>query len=94
MNPQFDKLVGSKRAFFALFLFAFVVMPFMYSAGIITVGQVNMIGRYMCFAILALGLDLLWGYVGILSLCQFTFFCLGGYAMECIWPTMGAPKGS
>ena len=93
MNPQFDKLVGSKRAFFALLLFTFVVMPVMYSAEMITVGQINMIGRYMCFAILALGLDLLWGYVGILSLCQFTFFCLGGYAMGMHLAHHGGPEG-
>lgn len=93
MNIQFDKLVASKKAFFALLFFAFVIMPFLYSADIITVGQVNMIGRYMCFAILALGLDLLWGYTGILSLCQFTFFCFGAYAMGIHLAHHGGPEG-
>ena len=93
MNIQFDKLVASKKAFFALLFFAFVIMPFLYSAEIITLGQVNMIGRYMCFAILALGLDLLWGYTGILSLCQFTFFCFGAYAMGIHLAHHGGPEG-
>ena len=67
-------------------------MPFLYSAEIITLGQVNMIG-HMCFAILALGLDLLWGYTGILSLCQFTFFCFGAYAMGIHLAHHGGPEG-
>ncbi|MBC7785078.1 MAG: urea ABC transporter permease subunit UrtC [Burkholderiales bacterium] len=33
------------------------------------------------FAIFAIGLDLIWGYIGVLSLCQFLFFAIGGYAM-------------
>jgi urea transport system permease protein len=41
----------------------------------------NMLGRYLCFALAALGLDLIWGYTGILSLCQAFFFCMGGYAL-------------
>jgi urea transport system permease protein len=38
-------------------------------------------GKYACYAILALSLDLIWGYAGILSLGQGAFFALGGYAM-------------
>src|SRR4030095_10430094 len=38
-------------------------------------------GQYLTFAILALGMDLLWGYTGILSLGQGVFFALGGYCM-------------
>ena len=76
-----EALIKSKRAFSVLAFFAFFVLPLLYGAGFLSIGDVNMLGRYMTFAILALGLDLLWGYVGILSLCQFTFFCLGAYAM-------------
>lgn len=43
--------------------------------------QLNLLGRYLTFALLALGLDLIWGYTGILSLCQAFFFCLGGYCI-------------
>lgn len=38
-------------------------------------------GKYLCYAILALALDLVWGYAGILSLGHGAFFALGGYAM-------------
>jgi urea transport system permease protein len=42
---------------------------------------VPLIGKYLCYALLALSLDLVWGYVGILSLGHGAFFALGGYAM-------------
>jgi urea transport system permease protein len=38
-------------------------------------------GKYLCYAVLALSLDLVWGYCGILSLGHGAFFALGGYAM-------------
>ncbi|MDR2386911.1 MAG: urea ABC transporter permease subunit UrtC [Deltaproteobacteria bacterium] len=38
------------------------------------------IGKYLCYAILALSIDLVWGYLGILSLGHGAFFALGGYA--------------
>lgn len=43
--------------------------------------MVTLLGKYLCFAILALALDLIWGYCGILSLGHGAFFALGGYAM-------------
>ena len=43
--------------------------------------MVALIGKYLCYALLALSLDLVWGYVGILSLGHGAFFALGGYAM-------------
>jgi urea transport system permease protein len=42
---------------------------------------VALLGRYLCFALLAVALDLVWGYCGILSLGHGAFFALGGYAM-------------
>ena len=42
---------------------------------------VSLMGKYLCYAILALALDLVWGYCGILSLGHGAFFALGGYAM-------------
>src|SRR5919204_1764183 len=38
-------------------------------------------GKYLCYALLALSIDLIWGYCGILSLGHGAFFALGGYAM-------------
>jgi urea transport system permease protein len=43
--------------------------------------SVALFGKYMCYALLALALDLTWGYCGILSLGHGAFFALGGYAM-------------
>ncbi len=42
---------------------------------------VALLGKIMCYAILALAMDLIWGYTGILSLGHGLFFALGGYAM-------------
>ncbi|MBI2784097.1 MAG: urea ABC transporter permease subunit UrtC [Gammaproteobacteria bacterium] len=42
---------------------------------------VALFGKYLCLALLALALDLVWGYAGILSLGHGAFFALGGYAM-------------
>ena len=43
--------------------------------------MVPLIGKYICYALLALALDLVWGYCGVLSLGHGAFFALGGYAM-------------
>ena len=42
---------------------------------------VALLGKYLCYALLAVALDLVWGYAGILSLGHGAFFALGGYAM-------------
>ena len=42
---------------------------------------VALFGKYICYALLALSIDLIWGYCGILSLGHGAFFALGGYAM-------------
>jgi len=42
---------------------------------------INLYGKYLCYAVLAIGVNLLWGYTGLLSLGQCLFFSLGGYAL-------------
>jgi urea transport system permease protein len=42
---------------------------------------VTLVGKYLCYALLALAVDLVWGFCGILSLGHGAFFALGGYAM-------------
>jgi len=42
---------------------------------------VGLIGKYLCYAILAIAVDLIWGFCGILSLGHAVFFALGAYAM-------------
>ena len=49
--------------------------------GHVPIYVVTLFGKYLCYAILALSLDLVWGYCGILSLGHGAFFALGGYAM-------------
>ena len=43
--------------------------------------RLSLLAKFLCFAIVAIGLDLAWGYGGMLSLGQGLFFGLGGYAM-------------
>src|SRR4030095_10431294 len=42
---------------------------------------ITLYGKYLCYAVLAIGVNLLWGYTGLLSLGQALFFSLGGYAL-------------
>lgn len=43
--------------------------------------MLGLLGKFMCYAICALAIDLIWGYTGILSLGHGLFFALGGYVM-------------
>jgi urea transport system permease protein len=47
----------------------------------VTTFTLSVYGKYLCYAVLALGVNLLWGYTGLLSLGQCLFFALGGYAL-------------
>src|ERR1700742_5140682 len=65
-----------------LFLLLFAVaLPVGNMLGLVSINTISVWGRYFCFAIAALGIDLIWGYTGIMSMCQAFFFCLGGYAI-------------
>jgi urea transport system permease protein len=54
---------------------------------------ITLIGKYMCYAMLALAVDLIWGYCGILSLGHAAFFSLGGYAMGMYLMRQIGPRG-
>ncbi len=54
---------------------------------------VALVGKYLCYAILAVALDLVWGYCGILSLGHGAFFALGGYAMGMYLMRQIGPRG-
>ncbi len=54
---------------------------------------VSITGKWICYAILALSLDLAWGYAGILSLGHGAFFALGGYAMGMHLMRLIGPRG-
>jgi urea transport system permease protein len=54
---------------------------------------VALFGKYACYALLALSIDLIWGYCGILSLGHGAFFALGGYAMGMYLMRQIGPRG-
>lgn len=54
---------------------------------------ITLIGKYLCYGMLALSLDLIWGYCGILSLGHAAFFALGGYAMGMYLMRQIGPRG-
>lgn len=54
---------------------------------------VTLMGKYLTYALLALALDLVWGYCGILSLGHAAFFALGGYAMGMYLMRQIGPRG-
>ena len=58
-----------------------VVFPLLNAYGMVDNFTINLWGKYLCFALLAISVDLLWGYTGLLSLGQALFFSLGGYMM-------------
>ncbi|MDZ8226314.1 urea ABC transporter permease subunit UrtC [Nostoc sp. ChiVER01] len=57
-------------------LFLIIIMPL-----VLTEFRLNLLGRFLSLAIVALGIDLIWGYTGLLSLGHGIFFGLGGYAI-------------
>ncbi|MFI4997705.1 MAG: urea ABC transporter permease subunit UrtC, partial [Hyphomicrobiales bacterium] len=73
--------------FLALLAVAAIVVPIANllvppaSALHVSTGSMALAGKYLCYALLAVALDLVWGYCGILSLGHGAFFALGGYAM-------------
>jgi urea transport system permease protein len=73
--------------FLALLAFVAVAVPALHlltppeSAWHVPLYLVALWGKYICYALLALSIDLVWGYCGILSLGHGAFFALGGYAM-------------
>ena len=74
-----DKLMGGRQGVIGLLILAaliLVVFPLTLDAF-----RLNMVGKYLTYAFVAVGLVLCWGYGGILSLGQGVFFGLGGYCM-------------
>jgi urea transport system permease protein len=52
-----------------------------------------LLGKYLCYALLAVAIDLVWGFAGILSLGHGAFFALGGYAMGMYLMRQVGPRG-
>jgi urea transport system permease protein len=64
----------------APFVIAAVLM-FVVAPAVLSDFRLNLLSKFLCYAILAIGIDLIWGYAGILSLGHAVWFGLGGYAM-------------
>ncbi len=62
-------------------LFLVVVLPALNAAGTVSPFTLNVWGKYLCYAVLAISVDMLWGYTGLLCLGQALFFTLGGYML-------------
>src|SRR5580704_12540768 len=79
MKRNISKLELPIAAGLALLLV--VVLPLLNSSGLISNFTINLWGKYLCYGLLAISVDLLWGYTGLLSLGQALFFSLGGYML-------------
>jgi urea transport system permease protein len=77
----------------ALLLMA-VVFPWCNAHGWMSDFTITLWGKYLCYALLAISVDLLWGYTGLLSLGQALFFSLGGYMLGMYLMLMIGPLGS
>ncbi len=66
---------------FTLIVLILAVMPLLLLGGAVKSTTVLFLGKCISFAIVAIGLDLIWGYTGILSLGHGLYFCLGAYGM-------------
>ncbi|VGO10977.1 Urea ABC transporter, permease protein UrtC [plant metagenome] len=79
MNRAFHNVIGGREGLLGLAILAallFVVLPLS-----LDVFRLNLVGKYLSYAFVAIGLVMCWGYGGILSLGQGVFFGLGGYCM-------------
>ena len=79
MDFIYKRLMGERQgliSFAVLALILLVVFPLA-----MDIFRLNLVGKYLTYAFVAVGLVLCWGYGGILSLGQGVFFGLGGYAM-------------
>ncbi len=85
MQAEHIKTINNRTSFFwmstIIFILTLVVllMSEAYGFGIISTSFVKVLGKTLCLCMVALAMDLVWGYCGILSLGHFAFFGLGGY---------------
>lgn len=76
LRQRLHALAGEWLGYALLALVLVVAMPLA-----LDVFRLNLVGKYLSYAFVAVGLVMLWGYGGVLSLGQGVFFGLGGYAM-------------
>ncbi|MBU2956406.1 urea ABC transporter permease subunit UrtC [Paracoccus sp. 1_MG-2023] len=74
-NPSVLALI----AVLAVFTAAVTAASAAYGTGLLPTSMIKVLGKTLCLALAAVAMDLVWGYLGILSLGQMAFFALGGY---------------
>ena len=79
MNTTLQRMLGSKSDIIGLLVVIFFLAVFL--PLVLDIFRLNLVGKYLSYAFVAVGLVLCWGYGGILSLGQGVFFGLGGYCM-------------
>jgi urea transport system permease protein len=90
---------GGGKTFLAILFAVAVIVPILHlvvpesSALHMSTYTVMLTSKYMCYALLAVAVDLVWGYCGILSLGHAAFFALGGYAMGMYLMRQIGPRG-
>lgn len=82
------KLLVEVAAVVAIALFLILVLPLLLSGF-----RLGLVGRFLALAIVALGIDLIWGFTGLLSLGHGIFFSLGGYAFAMYLTLVALPQG-
>ncbi len=68
-------------AILALFTILITVLSEGYGVGFVSTSFIKTLGKTLCLCLVALAMDLIWGYAGILSLGHMAFFAIGGYAI-------------
>jgi len=72
-------IVSTKKNWINLTIWVVIIALIIAAPTFLPVFRLNLLGRYLSLAIVALGVDLIWGFTGMLSLGQGIFFALGGY---------------
>jgi urea transport system permease protein len=104
MRPRYTLWISAKKdsgsgwflgALSAIVVLVSVLNLFVPASSVFHVSSygLTLTGKYLCYALLALAVDLIWGYCGILSLGHAAFFSLGGYAMGMYLMREIGPRG-
>ena len=79
MKTLFDRVFGGKHGLISLAVLALILLAILPLS--LDIFRLNLVGKYLTYAFVGVGLVLLWGKAGVLSLGQGVFFGLGGYCM-------------
>ena len=85
MNKDFLSHIDKRNSFFwvssivILFTLIIILLSEAYGLNLVSTSFTKVLGKTLCLCIVALAMDLVWGYCGILSLGHFAYFGLGGY---------------